>query len=427
MHGLHGVLWALDALLAQVGPGRGPASLDARFRRPIGLGASLAVVCTSLSEASAALSVIADGDRATTIRLGLGSLVEAAAPGAPDWGDDPPRERALADLVGASGILPVGVDPDGARGRWPALLAAVGAAGIADLLALTRLVGMECPGRWSIFSGLQLTFRSSPGDGLRWSVTEVDDRFSRVRIAVSSRTFAGEVEAFVRPRPVEQATFEAIRSAVDPGRFEGWRALIVGGSRGLGEVAAKLIAAGGGRVTLTWHLGERDALRVVDQIRAGGGRARGIQLDVAAVGRPLPEATHLAYFASPKITPVRGPFRSEVYRRYLEAYVHGFGAVVEAATGEGPLRVLYPSTVLIDDADRGFAEYAAAKAAGEALCRALDRCDRRLSIRVERFARLATDQTRALGATGAADPVPAVLQALVRPRSVRDQKPWYTK
>ncbi len=48
---------------------------------------------------------------------------------------------------------------------------------------------------------------------------------------------------------------------VSANEFTGAAALVVGGSRGLGELTAKLLAAGGGRVTITYAYGEGDALR----------------------------------------------------------------------------------------------------------------------------------------------------------------------
>ena len=44
-----------------------------------------------------------------------------------------------------------------------------------------------------------------------------------------------------------------------PGEFANVRALVIGGSRGLGEITAKIIAAGGGDVWITYRRGKEDA------------------------------------------------------------------------------------------------------------------------------------------------------------------------
>ena len=62
--------------------------------------------------------------------------------------------------------------------------------------------------------------------------------------------------------------------------FQGQKALIVGGSRGLGEVTAKCIAAGGGEVYITFHRGSADAIRVSREIGDGGGECLNFQFDV---------------------------------------------------------------------------------------------------------------------------------------------------
>jgi NAD(P)-dependent dehydrogenase (short-subunit alcohol dehydrogenase family) len=48
--------------------------------------------------------------------------------------------------------------------------------------------------------------------------------------------------------------------------FAGALALIVGGSRGLGAVTAKAIAAGGGSIIVTYVRGREDAVRLAEEI-----------------------------------------------------------------------------------------------------------------------------------------------------------------
>ena len=59
-------------------------------------------------------------------------------------------------------------------------------------------------------------------------------------------------------------------------------ALVVGGSGGLGRTIARLLAERGSAVAVTWHGGERAALRVVDEAAATGVRSRAWQLDVTS-------------------------------------------------------------------------------------------------------------------------------------------------
>jgi hypothetical protein len=156
--------------------------------------------------------------------------------------------------------------------------------------------------------------------------------------------------------------------------FAGARAVIVGGSRGLGETTAELIAAGGGHVVLTWHHGERDARAVADDVRSMGGSVEVIHLDTSApdlASDAVAGATHLYFFASPRITARRlTAFDRSVFERFVDVV-----------------------------------EYAAAKAAGEVSARAWSTARRGTSIVVRRLPRTATDQTASTSVVECADTV----------------------
>jgi hypothetical protein len=200
---------------------------------------------------------------------------------------------------------------------------------IAELLATTRLVGVECPGRHSVYSQVTLHYKVQARDGapavLSYSVTGFDSRFNLLMMNIAAPGMTGTVRAFVRPSPREQVDYAMARRLVQPGEFAAQRALVVGGSRGLGEVTAKLLAAGGADVRITYFRGAEDARRVVGEIVAGGGAANSLSLDVLALesesSGETPEQcrpTHLYYFATPFIAPgERGTFSADRFSRLL--------------------------------------------------------------------------------------------------------------
>ncbi len=59
--------------------------------------------------------------------------------------------------------------------------------------------------------------------------------------------------------------------------FTGKRALITGGSRGVGRAAAVLLARAGAEVGMTYHSREKDALETLDLIQAEGSRGWAVQ------------------------------------------------------------------------------------------------------------------------------------------------------
>ena len=63
--------------------------------------------------------------------------------------------------------------------------------------------------------------------------------------------YSGEIRAFVRPKPILQPEVEAIKNLVPNKYFLGKKALIIGGSRGIGESISKVFVSGGGNVCFT--------------------------------------------------------------------------------------------------------------------------------------------------------------------------------
>jgi len=427
VHGVHALLWGLDTWL---GGREGDKPLEIRelrveFRHPLPVGQE--VNC----------AVEEDDDR-TRIELRsrsasiLTAVVTAAAGGepAPDVPQGTfPLDSACAvlsaDTIGsASGELELRLDREAASRLFPGPARRLPHVQTAVLLASTRLVGTACPGLNSVYSGLALKF-SPAGDGsplMQYRVGRFDSVLSLVQIELEASGTSGSIKAFLRPPPLEQASYGDLASLVEPGEFSSQKALVVGGSRGLGEVAAKLLAAGDAEVRLTYNTGSEDAQRVVDEIGAAGGNARCLAFDVMNVPDDLADRiekgwlpTDLYYFATPFIfgaTPEE--FSTELFDRFCGFYVKGFSQTVDAMSelGVDRLRILYPSSAAIDEAPRDMAEYAAAKAAGERLCRSLQQEKRGLIIAMPRFPRLATDQTASVFPVKNLDPAPVLLKAL---------------
>ena len=109
--------------------------------------------------------------------------------------------------------------------------------------------------------------------------------------------------------------------------------------------------------------------------------------------------SHLYYFATPPIfSAVRGSFSLELFKSFCDYYVGGFMNVIDVLDrlGSGPRNIFYPSTVAIDQMPMGMGEYCAAKAAGEELCRFLEKNRPATKIHSPRLPRLGTDQTASL-------------------------------
>ena len=417
VHGIHQLLWSLEDALP------GPhhiAAMKASFRKPALVGDRITSTA-KLENSVLKIRQAAEGEDIAVFTATLAPLQSKAAVehGTPAHGA--PADTEQRCRMGATGAIPLVVDPRQLRSLFPRLPDLMSEHQIAFLLATTRLVGMECPGLHSIYSELDAKFVETPAAtsaALDWRVDAYDARFSKVTLAASTGFGTAKIAAFVRPQPAQQPSYEEAKKT--GGGFRGRRALVIGGSRGLGEVAAKLLAAGGADVRLTYQRGESDARAVAEEINRGGGAAASYRLDVTDPDRDLAALTadgwaptHLYYFATPPI--FRGGFvQSEpLYQRFKQFYVTAFAGLVQAvaARSAGRLSVFYPSSTAIDEKPRAMNEYIAAKLEGEELCRALSKPGQ-IDIHVERLPRLKTDQTATVMPVAAADPLPVMAKIL---------------
>jgi len=420
-HGVHVLLAALDRLaVAQARP-MSLRRLTAEFSQPIATDDDFTVTAELTGKGRASVIVECGRRAAQKITCEFDEGREDARLPARI---EPPlcRNLSFAEASAASGAVPLWLDPGRAAALFPSLCLWLPPRQLAVLLATTRIVGMECPGLNSVFSGLDVSFAAPDAAAepvLKYRTEKHDARFSLLKVAVSGLGALGILTVRYRPPPVTQLDLAKARSMLQGDEFLRQRALIIGGSRGLGEVTAKLVAAGGGEVWITYHSGAAESDRLAEEL-APTGRFRGAcSYDVLGEARndrlaALPwRPTHLYYFATPPIRiNANSVWSHEALCRYLNYYSGGLFRLLQdlkavEADGKEPLAVLYPSTVFIDKPARGFAEYAAAKAAGEVMCRSLAARFPSLRFSCPRLPRMLTDQTNDLGPGSQRPPDPS--------------------
>jgi NAD(P)-dependent dehydrogenase (short-subunit alcohol dehydrogenase family) len=324
--------------------------------------------------------------------------------------------HTMDDIPGAQGTLAFRGSPE-LRRSFPRAARALGGDAVAALAALSRLVGMECPGRDSLLGAVHLQIVShARADHLTWRVARTDVRFGLVQLEVECGCVRGRVDAYVQPRPASPPDLQTVAASVAPDEFAGQRALIIGGSRGLGAAAALLVASGGGLPLVTFVSGAAEIAALRREVRRARRRLEALRFDI--VNDPIERLaracarfgpTHLYYFATPRIfARRREPFDEALFERFTRFYVTGFAHAC-AAAWTGALDVFFPSTAALDERPRELTEYAAAKAAGEVLSAMLPAGMPGLRILVRRLPRVATDQTASIVPVAAIDPVAAML------------------
>jgi NAD(P)-dependent dehydrogenase (short-subunit alcohol dehydrogenase family) len=431
VHGVHLLLWTLDTFAANHPRPPRLRSFRARFIRFVYLEDSAESVLVHRGLDSAHLNVCV---------AGVPTMLAAVHFGDPRSDSNDllnstelisPQATALdldfEQMSGRSGHLAFATPPEVVAAMFPAAAEWLGPRRIACLAATSNLVGMVCPGQHSIFRGLSIEAcaETCPQDVVAFRVTETDPRFRLVRQEIAGGGLTGSLECFARTPPVSQPTMQSLAGLVNATEFAGAVALVVGGSRGLGELTSKLVATGGGRVIITYQVGRTDAERVAREILEAGGSAEAMAYDAR---RPAEEQlaglanapTHLYYFATPVISQRQSEiFVPARFDDFNAVYVHGFWHLTLALRARQPgLSIFYPSSTFVSERPRNMTEYAMAKLAGEALCADMNLGLAPSHVTVSRLPPLPTDQTASIIAPEIASPVETLLQI------VREVQSW---
>ena len=411
VHGIHLLLWALDTLARASGGQQPIRRLTAHFNRFVAVGETVEVVPAKRNEANSRFDLVLDlavaGLTVAQVLIGFGEPTRTAE--APFCGaifaPTEPCDLTFEQMEGRSGKLAFASAPEAVADMFPAAAGWLGPRRLAALAASSFLVGMVCPGLHSIYRSLVVDTcdGQDPEPALSFRAVPADPRFRMVRLAISGGGLSGTIESLFRVPPVPQASSSEFMGLVGPTEFAGSRVLVVGGSRGLGEVAAKLLAAGGAETVITYRVGKAEADAVARDICAAGGVCKALAYDVGTAAEPQLEAlgtapTHAYYFATPTIFRAQSAlFVRARLDAFLDTYVDGFlNLALALRERRSDVALFYPSSEFVAERPSGMIEYAMAKAAGETLCSEMNLRWAPLHVTVERLPRLRTDQTASI-------------------------------
>ncbi len=421
VHGVHLVLAALNSL--EIHKMCTIVKLDAQFRSAVMVGDVISFTHDWLNDREVRLNITVGRMLRTTVLVEIEQIesVEKIS----RWREWPMNVSilpSLNDFIGFKGSEQLAIDDEAFSEIFPSLAAWLSQPDAAALLGTTRVVGMQCPGQWALFRRLmwrRVKRTEVIADIIDFYVSKVDMRFAMLTLDLAFGGNEIQAEVLTRKPPPAQLELNVVRSQVASNEFSGVRALIVGGSRGLGELAAKVLVAGGANVLITYKTGAGDATRVVSDL---GGNAHTVQYSVdAQTPSNLAEITafgpkHILYFATPLIAK-RPPLTwdSSTFERFIDVYVVGFSKIFEELNKSDALEsVFFPSSSFVDEKPIGFSEYITAKIAGEALCESLQRLYPNLRVISERLPPLVTDQTSVLIGTDASGNLEVLLPVLRR-------------
>jgi len=324
------------------------------------------------------------------------------------------QERAPCEVDGhlneayQRGSLSLGVDATLLRRMFPMVLSKLSLEQAGSLLALSRLVGMRCPGQNSLFSSFDVNFHpnKSSSESIYYNLARFRETLKIVEVGFENIGCSGTLSAFVMPKLVEKKSAREIQSSVSPARFSSQRALVIGGCRGIGESVSKCLLVGGAeKVVATYNAGNKDAIQLKEWYEENNSKLEIIHCDVFAK-KPLREWTaaqpkrisSLYYFPTPRIIP-QSPdrFSQELFSTYVEYFVIKFVKLVRAVKEVEPdlSAVFLPSTEFISYKDSKHKEYTLGKKLAEEVAHDLA-IDLSLNIFAPRLPVVLSDQTNTL-------------------------------
>ena len=302
-----------------------------------------------------------------------------------------------------------------AASLFPYLTEALGEDVVYEIALLSSIVGMIVPGLHSLFLGLKITFKDGADDQII-TVNSKHELLGLIKLDYVGINLDAKIEAFFRPKSVMIPSCEDLSNQLPTAlSMTGKKVLVIGGSRGLGAWVAKLVGISGGDVTITFNTGKDDAELVAQDVRSYGGICDFVHMNVSENLKVEVFKTtfdYLFYFATPKISMNKSSvFDEDLHEIFYNFYVRDFKKTVEFFVPLGVSRVLYPSTMFIDDAKKGFEEYIKAKIEGEKVC---DELSKNLLVKFvkPRIPPVSTDQTLSLLPTVKENTIDIVLSIL---------------
>ena len=390
VHGIHQLFWAIDSVSDLVPEGKQIVALNVTFKQPVIVGALVCLNVIRHTKNMIELEIYDDEVLCTVVCLTLGKIL-GVSHHATDKGLQI-KKRSTARLDCAILKQQAFLDDNSEKSeevatRYPRLTKCLSLRQIKVLSDCSYCVGMECPGEYSIFQSLSLSWVHDV-DMAVFSTLKLDDRVPLVGIDVfSSGGLSGRVKTTRRQPVLKQQSFRYFQENVAAGNFSHWHSLVVGGSRGLGEVTAKAISAGGGSTMVTYNKGKEDAAALSSDLGC-----KIAQYDVVAGSLDLGsfEPTNLLFFATPKVVPELTQIESrKAYEIFEEVYVRGLVRTIRSL--KKPVHVFFPSTSFIDSPKQQFNSYIKSKLAAEMVLHRLQQEHVILSYYAPRLPVLATD------------------------------------
>ncbi|HAU1796656.1 TPA: SDR family NAD(P)-dependent oxidoreductase [Legionella pneumophila] len=411
LHGVHLVLWVLDDYLSNCNKKLAIDYMKCTFFAPVKMDKKVIYKTTCLKQGNIIFDAFVEKQqKALSLEIKFRNIKRLENYKINDHSlvrKKKPKELNSNSCINEKGFFYLGINKQIASRLFGNLMKLLPHSQIAIILGLSRLVGMECPGLNSIFSSFELykkdkILNPTLDARLKYKVTQIVPPFNLVKILIDSCDMAGTVFAFIRPFNAIQPSFKSVMQSIPKDIYKNQKAMVVGGSRGLGEIITKILCAGGANVRFTYNVGLTEAMSLVKQIKPYHPQIDYFQLDVTNkitinfLDDWIP--THLYYLATPRIeSGIKEKFSLDLFHKYFSYYIDGLLHVLNEISkkSQRKIKIFCPSTTFLDKKNSIFAEYTSSKLCCEHICKILSDNDY-ANIFTPRIKRLSTDQNTSL-------------------------------
>jgi len=393
VYGIFGVMWAFNQLIKI--EGLYPQSFDAQFLKTIPLNKPITCLWDKLKSK---IIIVQDRILLTSILIKIGDVskddhlnIMCKAP------DAEPKNPLFKD-ISINENMPLYFRGDLSCGKklFPELNTAYGDGITSELACTSEIIGMQIPGLNSLFLRIRGSITSNWA-APKCCVTQVDSRASLIKISFEGSHLKCELSAIFRPPPHKPKHIKDLSIYVKSDEFKGINALIIGGSRGIGRLTAKLLASGGAKIVLTYATGENDAFELQEELKNHGFACNVKKFIIGQdITLPIESFDQIYYFPTPKIAKESGDNNNDLFKKYQHYYVSCFENILDLCQkNKLSPAIFYPSTDFIDSNPGDFKNYINAKKNGEQICKNYKE-KYHMKIIYPRLPRLETDQTTSI-------------------------------
>jgi len=282
--------------------------------------------------------------------------------------------------------------------KFPSLYKNLGYSRLSSIIMMSTAVGMYWPGENSLFSSFKINFTNINKDKIKLGIIKTDKRFLYSKSKLVSSGIEALMFSFFRSENIKQKKIGFIKKYIKKDKFKNHRALIIGGSRGLGEITAKIIASGGGYPTITYNSNKKIALKLKSEIFSSNFKCRLIKLSINKNGNFKSNVlkkfnyNSIYYFATPLIFRRKNNnFNYKIYKEFFNTYCTPLKKIVLLNKTNKPFTFFFPSTEFILKKNIFLKEYIKAKSLGEKELLNLSKKYKFTPI-IKRFPKILTDQ-----------------------------------